>query len=196
MRSNTSNRVGKQHLLEVAEGLFIEHGYQAVSIRDIARAGGVTNAALYYYFPNKGALFSEVLAYHAEKLRTRLEQAGQVGDSSRDRVAAMLLAYSQHVAQSRSSLFLLRIKMGKIDEQETHRHHLEFVSVMMQPIEDELRIAIESGELMAMPEETSPASLLLGLFHGLVQHRRACRDLEITPQDVNLILDIFWRGMS
>ena len=82
--SNTSN--GKQHLLLAAEELFIERGYRAVSIRDIAQAAGVTNAALYYYFPNKEALFSEVLSHHVESICQRMREAAREGDDCQARL--------------------------------------------------------------------------------------------------------------
>jgi len=63
-------RAGKQRILEVAEKLFTEHGYRDVSIRNIASACEVTNAALYYHFSSKAALFDEVMELHAARLRT------------------------------------------------------------------------------------------------------------------------------
>ncbi len=92
--SNQTTRLGKQHLLETAEGLFTEHGYQAVSIRDIAQASGVTNAALYYHFPNKEALFDEVIQYHAENLARQLQEAGAKADTHREQLALMLTDYA------------------------------------------------------------------------------------------------------
>jgi AcrR family transcriptional regulator len=197
--SNQTTRVGKQHLIEVAESLFIEYGYQAVSIRDIAQAGGVTNAALYYYFPNKEALFSEVLTYHVGCLQNRLNNAAAMKSDHRDRIVAMLLAYSEHVAESRSPLFLLRFKADKVAKEEIyeqHSQHAQHIKDMIQPFEDELRMAIKAGVLKPLPEGYSPASFLLGLFHGMVQHRRASKDWEISPEDVTLVVDIFWKGMS
>lgn len=196
---NQTSKVGKQHLLEVAESLFTKHGYQAVSIRDIAQAGGVTNAALYYYFPNKEALFSEVLTYHVIRLQERLNNAAALKSDHRDKIVAMLLAYSEHVAESRSPLFLLRFITGKIEKEEIHEQHAQHaqhIKDMIQPFEDEMRIAINSGILKPLPDGYSPASLLLGLFHGFVQHSRARKDWEIAPADVTQIVEIFWKGMS
>ncbi|MGE5481996.1 MAG: TetR/AcrR family transcriptional regulator [Bacteroidota bacterium] len=47
----------RQEILEAALRLFAEKGYRATTNADIARAAGVTPAALYYYFPSKQALF-------------------------------------------------------------------------------------------------------------------------------------------
>ena len=93
--------------------------------RHIAQAGGVTNAALYYYFPNKEALFSEVLTYHVVRLQERLKNAAALKSDHRDKIIAMLLTYSDHVAESRSPLFLLRFNTGKVEKEEIHEQHAQ-----------------------------------------------------------------------
>lgn len=49
-------------ILEAAARLYAERGYEAVSMRDVAAAVGVTPANLYYHFKDKEALIREVLA--------------------------------------------------------------------------------------------------------------------------------------
>ena len=50
-------------LLEVAARLFIERGYAAVSMRDIASAAKLTKGAVYGHFRSKGQLFVEVIRW-------------------------------------------------------------------------------------------------------------------------------------
>jgi AcrR family transcriptional regulator len=50
-------------LLEIAGRLFIERGYGAVSIRDIADEAGLTNGAVYGHFRSKGQLLVEVIRW-------------------------------------------------------------------------------------------------------------------------------------
>jgi AcrR family transcriptional regulator len=191
-----SNRIGRQRLLEVAEKLFTQHGYQAVSIRDIATAAGVTNAALYYYFPNKDALFDEVIEHHAEKIAQRLQGAGLEADTPRKQVAAMLYEYAKNVPERRSLLFSLRRQPDEVHRKQLDRQHSRMVNRMLAPIEKTLYSAVEQGELRNLPNEYSPASLLLGLLHGMLQHRRNCSDCHIKAEDINLVIDIFWNGLS
>jgi TetR/AcrR family transcriptional regulator, cholesterol catabolism regulator len=51
----------EQQLLAIARRLFAHQGYERTALRDIADAAGITKAALYYYFPNKDALFERVV---------------------------------------------------------------------------------------------------------------------------------------
>ena len=51
----------EQQLLAIARRLFAQQGYDRTALRDISEAAGITKAALYYYFPNKDALFERVV---------------------------------------------------------------------------------------------------------------------------------------
>ena len=191
-----TTRLGKQHLLEVAEKLFTQHGYRAVSIRDIAKAGGVTNAAIYYHFPNKEALFDEVIENHADKLALRLQQASSEAQTTRKQIAAMLTEYATFVSERRSLLFSLRRKPDEVHHKQNERHHGRIVSRMLAPIEKTLKSAVNQGELRDLPTDYSPASLLLGLFHGMLQHRINSSDCQIKADDIEIVIDIFWDGLK
>ena len=51
----------KQIILDLAAPLFSENGYDTVSMRVLAKEVGITPAALYYHYPDKGALYNAVL---------------------------------------------------------------------------------------------------------------------------------------
>jgi AcrR family transcriptional regulator len=62
---NAESRDGartKEHILSVAMELFIEHGYEGTSVRDIADALSVTPSALYYHFKGKEDIATSLLA--------------------------------------------------------------------------------------------------------------------------------------
>src|SRR5438874_5441961 len=68
----------KRQLLEHAKQLFVTHGYQNTTTKEIAEAAGVTEPVLYRHFESKKALFLEVLEevraatlkrWHAETAR-------------------------------------------------------------------------------------------------------------------------------
>jgi AcrR family transcriptional regulator len=189
-------RLGKQHLLEVAERLFTENGYQAVSIRDIAQASGVTNAALYYHFSSKEALFDEVIEYNADKLAQRMELASGKSSDMRGKVKAILTEYAKQVSERRSPLFSLRRKPDKAHTEQVKNHHNILVQRMLAPLESVLQTAIERGELRQLSNAYSPASLLLGLFHGMMQHRKHSSENQITTADIEIVIDIFWDGLK
>ena len=54
-------RATRGQLIEVATGLFAEHGYEGTSIEAVLTAAGVSRGALYYHFAGKEVLFTAVL---------------------------------------------------------------------------------------------------------------------------------------
>lgn len=55
-------------LLDAALSLFVHHGYQGTSMEAIASAAGVSKPVVYECFPNKGALFGELLEREERRL--------------------------------------------------------------------------------------------------------------------------------
>lgn len=52
----------KRRLLEVAETLFAQHGFEVVSIRDITKVANASNAAINYHFGSRDGLIAMVVA--------------------------------------------------------------------------------------------------------------------------------------
>jgi AcrR family transcriptional regulator len=58
-RPKSSDNEARRKLIDAAERLFSESGFDGVSIREIADAAGVNVALIAYYFGGKAALFTE-----------------------------------------------------------------------------------------------------------------------------------------
>ena len=60
----------REDILEAATKLFLQRSYDAVSIKDITEAVGVTKGALYHHFSSKEELFGEVIGreFHAYQI--------------------------------------------------------------------------------------------------------------------------------
>lgn len=81
--STPSEKTDKRKaLLEVAERLFAEHGFEAVSIRQLAQEAGVNLAMVSYYFGSKEGLFQELLAEKFPYTREMLESLSRDSDLS------------------------------------------------------------------------------------------------------------------
>jgi AcrR family transcriptional regulator len=62
----------KEHLLDAAEELFAEHGYEGTSTRMLAKKAGVNVAMVSYYFGSKEKLFEALVESRAGVLREKL----------------------------------------------------------------------------------------------------------------------------
>lgn len=60
-RRQAATRATKAHVVEVATGLFVDQGYPATTISQIARGSGTPEATLYRLFGSKRGVLKEVL---------------------------------------------------------------------------------------------------------------------------------------
>ena len=61
----------KDRILDAAEGLFMEHGFEATSLRSITAAASVNLAAVNYHFGSKEELFQAVLTRRLDPMNLR-----------------------------------------------------------------------------------------------------------------------------
>ena len=72
---NADGQRTRQAILDAALDLFGERGFFGTSLRDVARAVGVRESALYNYFPSKDALFEALIAADQDTKMERLSAA-------------------------------------------------------------------------------------------------------------------------
>ena len=51
----------RKRILDAAQSLFSQSGYDATGVAEICRAAGVSKGAFYHHFPSKQAIFLELL---------------------------------------------------------------------------------------------------------------------------------------
>jgi len=75
----------RDRILDTAERLFAEHGFQAASVRDITAKAGVNVAAINYHFGGKEPLYREVIVRRLRALREqRIESIRRAGEDRAD----------------------------------------------------------------------------------------------------------------
>ncbi|GGE28170.1 TetR family transcriptional regulator [Agaricicola taiwanensis] len=83
-------------ILEVAEEMFAEEGYRAVSLRSITRACGANIAAVHYHFGSKEVLLERIFEMHCSVMnaeRLRLLEACRPGQGRPPMLEQILDAY-------------------------------------------------------------------------------------------------------
>src|SRR6187551_3685428 len=90
--------VTKDRILDAAESLFMEHGYEATSLRAITSGAGVNLASVNYHFGSKEELFQAVLTRRLDpmnqqrlELLTRFESEAAPKPLGCDRILTALL---------------------------------------------------------------------------------------------------------
>lgn len=127
-------------LIDAARRLLESDGPSALSLRAVAREAGVSPAAPYHHFKDKGELLDAVAHEGWDLLNEALSAARKSADSVRDKLAALGVAY---VCFARDNPSLYRIMYdGSRDKEDLPSHlHMEDDSAYCQ-VRDTL---IEAG---------------------------------------------------
>ena len=86
MKKETKERVTKdpeerrQELIDVAERLFMEKGYEQTAVSDIVREVQVAHGTFYYYFPSKEDILEAVIEKNIAELESNVREIMQQRD--------------------------------------------------------------------------------------------------------------------
>jgi AcrR family transcriptional regulator len=125
MRQENSNDSTKERILNEAEVLFAEKGFDAVSVREITTAAECNLAAMNYHFGHKKDLYLEVF-------RARwVPRAKRVQACFRSSLPAQGPLSPTAVARALAEAFLV----GPLSDEERQRHHQLMARELAQPTE-------------------------------------------------------------
>ena len=139
----------RELILREATLLFGEKGYGATSIRDIAKAAGVTNPTLYYHFGNKEGLYRDTVRVHTDEMYELLVAVVESKTSVRERITAYVQTHLDQTSSNRAGMRLLmyanqypRTDVPQVDLMASHIR-------TNQLLENLLKEGVSNGELRA-----------------------------------------------
>jgi AcrR family transcriptional regulator len=97
----------RQTIYHAAAKLFFTKGYNATSMRDIARAVKVEQAALYYYYPSKQSLLYEIIKQNLLDLTTNIDAKVDSVKNTSEKVRTFLVILVSYALKSREEAGLL-----------------------------------------------------------------------------------------
>ena len=102
-----ANPKNKVQILEMAIPLFAKAGFNGVSMRDIAKAVGMSAAALYYHFPDKQSLYLQAVAQAFANKDKTLMKVLMANLSPKKRLYNFILKFSELISNDKDFLSLL-----------------------------------------------------------------------------------------
>lgn len=168
----------RRRVLEAARRLFMERGYEAATIRDIAGAAGLSTGAVFASFLDKTDLFNAVMAEDFQRQVEQLRAAARPEAAVEDAVLAVFEAgYRFHGAQ-------LPLLQAAISLSWSHGLGGEFgdrptYTLALDAITTALRRGVERGELKEGFDLRLAAEVLWDVY--VANYRRALFD-EWTPE--------------
>ena len=96
----------RAQLLDAALGVFVENGYHAAAMDDIAARAGVSKPVLYQHFPGKLELYLALIDQHTGELEQLVRDALALEDN-KARINTMTRAYFDFVGQEGAAFRLI-----------------------------------------------------------------------------------------
>ncbi len=109
-RTNT-----KDDLRDHARRLFAEHGYEGVSMRDIAGSVGIRQSAIYNHFPSKQHLLVDLMVSHMERLLEAMRAAVGTSGTPTERLTAFARFHVTYHIDQPEDVFLAYMELRSLE---------------------------------------------------------------------------------
>jgi AcrR family transcriptional regulator len=150
-----------REILDAALTVFVERGFAATKLDDVAIAAGISKGLLYRYFDNKAELFKEVIR---QTLVTTIRDVGDRARASENALAALDIFLRQltAVAQDarRSAIPKLVISESGSFPELAVFYLAEVIGPGVRQLTGLIRRGIESGEFRKVDPELAAKSII------------------------------------
>ncbi len=187
-------------ILEAALEQFVEKGYAATKLEDVAQRAGVTKGTMYLYFESKGALFKAVVLANVVPAIERAEHLiAEFQGSSRDLLVQYVRGWMDTVYNTAlSGLPKLLISEAANFPEMARFYHTEVVDRSQRLLCGIIQRGIESGEFRGVDPDYAArilrAPLLLSAVwkHSLLKTESCTVDVQ---QYLEAHIDLMLHGM-
>ncbi|MGA9525667.1 MAG: TetR/AcrR family transcriptional regulator [Myxococcaceae bacterium] len=180
----------RRRLLESAEAEFGKNGFEAASIADITRRAGVALGTFYVYFPDKRALFLEVVDNLGTRLRKHLTTAVMEHENRLTAQREGIRAFLQFAGKNRWLYRLIR-QAEFVDEACYRRYYASIAG----PYAQRLSAAMGAGRMRKVDPETL-AWCLMGLADFLGMKYVLWRNPKKIDQVLDAAMDFIENGLA
>ncbi|WP_409345783.1 TetR/AcrR family transcriptional regulator [Paenibacillus sp. MBLB4367] len=179
-------------ILNHASQLFMEYGYDGVSISDVAAACGITKASVYYYFPTKADLFVASITEKLGRIIPYIAMVLKREEPLKARIKVMAELYLRNARMDFEGMLMKAVHSITPEQLQTIRSAERKIYETIAIGFDE---GNKSGEIRTddpvMAAHAFTAMLMIGdsrysEHHGL---------FESPPDAADRIVDLFWRGI-
>ena len=178
-------------LLDVAVAVFIERGYEATSMDELAARLGVTKSAIYHHVPSKVELLRLALDRALDTLFAVTEEPGATTGRAIDRLEHVVRGSVRVLAAELPFVtLLLRVRGNSEVERRALQRRREFDRVVTGLV----RAAEEEGDVRPDVDPAVTSRLLFGTVNSLTEWYRPDRGL--TPDELaDALLAIAFQGL-
>ncbi|RMD65248.1 TetR/AcrR family transcriptional regulator [Candidatus Parcubacteria bacterium] len=159
----------KAQIIQAALEVFVQKGYHAANISDVATKAGVSQGTIYHYFPSKDALFLAAYeTWEVQSLYGEIQQALDDSQSPAEQLRLLAQTVADRMTQAAAMLPANVEFWSHISRNEAVRDGFRH---LFQAMRKRLAVIIQEGvargEFVAVDAEET-ATLLIAVYDGLI----------------------------
>lgn len=180
----------RAQLLRAAQEVFVDKGYHASGMEDIAERAGVSKPVLYQHFPGKLELYLALVDQHTATLVELVRAALDSTEDHKERTFASITAYFEFVDREDSAYRL--VFESDLSEVAAVRERLQWCQAECA---DAIAARIVTDTGMPLPVAQMAAQGLTGLSQ--ISARAWLRDRTLSKGDaIRVIGQLAWKGVG
>lgn len=137
----------RERILSEATRLFVQRGYHAISMREIAEAVGVSKAGLYYHFTDKQELLLAILENYLTRIEALIDEARTRETDARHQIEAFLQGIFAEPPEHRAIIRLANQELSGLAPEARARFGQRYTTQFIGKLEALLRSGMDRGEL-------------------------------------------------
>ena len=175
----------RSELIDTAEELFLENGYDETAVSEIVRNAGVAQGTFYHYFRSKDDVLSAITDRWIEEIRAGIEDIASGDDSDAIDKILGVFGFFSSLGRSRQRL------VEYVHEERNAHLHIKFEKRVPQIIIPPFSRMIEEGVRESFFNVRYPEMAALSIIEtaGAISHIHETYRLNDNTEKMNEILD-------
>lgn len=101
----------KEQILEAARDIFFKKSFYEATMDDIAQLSGIKKSTIYYYFPSKIDLASQLLEANVEKIFEKFNEIISITNNIKQRIE-LIVDFYINLLEKNSKIFIIIQRIG------------------------------------------------------------------------------------
>jgi AcrR family transcriptional regulator len=187
-----------KEILGAARALFLEHGVENVTTRQIACRVGISQTALYVYFKNKEEILDKLVAATLESLIAILKAVESKGGDPIDSLRASFRAYVHFAIEHPDEFRLIFTLRDRRRVEGICIGECPLAASLLTGLQSRIEQGVASGALRDLKDPSGVAQSVWASMHGLVSLLIAYPNVEWieTERLIELHIEMLLNGLA
>jgi AcrR family transcriptional regulator len=167
-QGHKSTSIRKKQIMDAARKLIVRSGSEHVTVRNMAKEVGISEAAIYRHFKSKTEILSFLADSVADGLLHDIDMARSVGFTSLDIIDEILRTHLSRIEQKRGMSFLVLAEIISFGDKSLNKKVSDNIRIYVERLKLLLNDGVRAGLIKEGIDLDAAALLLFGMIQSLV----------------------------